>query len=949
MELAYEAALQDAYTICLEMLLKNIAACGYTNEELKPYADSLRTFVKDDGVAAELLEAIRNPLDSKLPHPETLAMRWQELDCNELPGDLWTGVALAFRRQATKQAFVNEPLRQILNAQNLDAVRELLERDGGVRPEVRQDKYAVRMRTKYASVDLANLMPAYAENPGQLVIRDVFVPQMLKENPLAVELPKDFEKRLREKGIHDLDERSDGEQRELADEQRERLSTVYVSQSPKPVLEVIADPSNRLVMLVGEPGSGKSTLMRYLLLGVLEPPKDASTGQPLPWTTRFRQPTAFPLLIELRDFHATRVTNDEVDSFLDYALYMGRTEQYFLDDQWLDRTLHGGPSLVLFDGLDEIFERADREKVMQEIVGFAQRYPQARIVVTSRPVGYRDAILRPAGFRHFALQDLDERQIVTFTRGWFTLTFPQQPEQATQRIDRVLSSIRRSRPILLLAGNPMLLTIMALLAREQELPRERAAFYEAAVNVLCHHWDANRNLTLPGTDYLRLDDKKELLRRVAMRMQTGKGGLKGNAIHESDLEAEVTAWFTERFKQPEFEAIKSARLMIHQLHERNYILCVRGPRLYGFVHRTFLEFLTAAEYVDRFNIAKTMSIEELVTLYDAHCRDEDWREVLRLIAGRINERFVGRIVEHLATLTGINQWDGRTPLPELPLAIYCLSEARNFAGLETAGEMLMKRVLQILMNVEWEPNLVDYFGNAVISASAELGSRWPGRQELTRCAVTPPAEIRMGSFYWAEFVAIVAEDRHFVTVLSAHSNNYIRAYSMRPLAAKWPDESTRELLRARAVEDKDGGPRSAALRSLAEKWPDDSTRELLRARAVEDQDAAPRRAALQSLAEKWPDESTREFLRARAVEDQDANVRGSACSVLGGMYSEFGRIVGTKDLDGRGPYLDPLRPISSKHIEKAAAKAGIAAGDLEAQIDSLSQHLGWDIRVGARR
>ena len=148
LELAYEAALQDAYTICLEMLLKNIAACGYTNEELKPYADSLRTFVKDDGVAAELLEAIRNPLDSKLPHPETLAMRWQELDCNELPGDLWTGVALAFRRQATKQAFVNEPLRQILNAQNLDAVRELLERDGGVRPEVRQDKYAVRMRTK---------------------------------------------------------------------------------------------------------------------------------------------------------------------------------------------------------------------------------------------------------------------------------------------------------------------------------------------------------------------------------------------------------------------------------------------------------------------------------------------------------------------------------------------------------------------------------------------------------------------------------------------------------------------------------------------------------------------------------------------------------------------------------------------------------------------------------
>jgi len=108
-------------------------------------------------------------------------------------------------------------MREVLNAQNLDRVRELLERDGGVRPEVRQDKYAIRMRTKYAPVDLANLMPAYAGDPGQLVIRNIFVPQRVKENLSAVELPKDFEQRLREKGIRDLDELSDDERRKLAE------------------------------------------------------------------------------------------------------------------------------------------------------------------------------------------------------------------------------------------------------------------------------------------------------------------------------------------------------------------------------------------------------------------------------------------------------------------------------------------------------------------------------------------------------------------------------------------------------------------------------------------------------------------------------------------------------------------------------------------------------------
>lgn len=86
LELAYQAALQDALTVCLEMLLKNISACGYSNEELKPFADSLRTFARDQGVANELLEALRNPLDPKRPAPDVLAQRWSELDCLELPG-----------------------------------------------------------------------------------------------------------------------------------------------------------------------------------------------------------------------------------------------------------------------------------------------------------------------------------------------------------------------------------------------------------------------------------------------------------------------------------------------------------------------------------------------------------------------------------------------------------------------------------------------------------------------------------------------------------------------------------------------------------------------------------------------------------------------------------------------------------------------------------------------
>ena len=74
----------------------------------------------------------------------------------------------------------------------------------------------------------------------------------------------------------------------------------------------------------------------------------------------------------------------------------------------------------------------------------------------------------------------------------------------------------------------------------------------------------------------------------------------------------------------------------------------------------------------------------------------------------------------------------------------------------------------------------------------------------------------------------------------------------------------------------------------------------------------------------------------------------AACTALGGMHSEFGRILFTKGLNGHSPYLDPLEPIAREHIEQAAERVGIASADIDAQVASLSAHLGWAITRGLR-
>ncbi len=758
-----------------------------------------------------------------------------------------------------------------------------------------KEGYATRMRLKYAAVDLANLMPSYVEDPGRLVIRDVLVPQEVCENPGPVEIPKDLQEQLQHKGLHELDRSKPAGRHEPRDGM-EGPPGGFVSQPPRCVLDVIGEPGNRLLVLVGDPGSGKSTLLRYLLLELLEPQPDSE------WTAAFIE--TFPVLIELRDFIALRQAG-ECATFLEYAGYMDRTERWGISESRLYERLRAGPSLVMFDGLDEIFDRRERERVMEEVIGFAGRFQLTRIIVTSRPVGYHGAILRAAGFLHYGLRDLDGGRIESFTRGWFALTFPQSPDLAEQRIKRVLSSVRGSRPIRLLAGNPMLLTIMVLLAREQDLPRGRAEFYEKAVEVLAHHWDANRNLTLNGVEYANVEDKKGLLRRIAMRMQTSPGGLSGNFIHEDELEQEITTWFTERFPQLPHEAIRAARAMIDTLQSRNYVLCLRGPRLYGFIHRTFLEYLTAAEYVRRFGYEQTLEFDGLVALFDEHCTDAEWREILSLICGQIAERFVAKIIEHL--LIGrmdVRRWGGESYVPELVLTIGFLLEVQVLNSLDGIGPKLLERTIQYVEKAGNYPDTGRLLAD-IISLCEGIGFDWPGVRKFL--FQLPEFESGSGANAWPKIVAALdqsADRKRFQQLGITGEEPGVRAGALQVMAERWPDDETHSLLRQRAVTDESESTRSVAFQALAKAWPNEETRSLLRGRAIDCEDEFARGAALETLARAWQDDETRRLLRQRVVDDGDRFTRMAALKALAKVWpdNETRALARQRAVDDQDPF-----------------------------------------------
>ncbi|MFL6208462.1 MAG: DUF4062 domain-containing protein [Pyrinomonadaceae bacterium] len=747
--------------------------------------------------------------------------------------------------------------------------------------------YYTALLKRYQRLDLDALTPPEKEEYLQLQLRQVFVAQSVRENPPPVELPKEIWEKLRREGELQHEDLPAG----VTPDDVLRARTGYYEKATQPVLDVLTDARQQYSIILGDPGSGKSTLARYLLLSLVSEQGDEKL--------RAAFPEHVPLLIELRSYIGL-CADAKCDTFLEFLAYLSKNEGWGFEQAALEHYLkQDGRAVVIFDGLDEIFDPEHREQIARGITGFAHAYPRARIVVTSRVVGYQRRILSDAGFAHFTLQDLDEQQVDEFVTRWYDLALSDQPAEVAARRERIMRAFRDSASIRQLAGNPMLLTIMAIIGKHKELPRERWKLYEHAAGVLIQHWDVSKHLKDQSIDapYIEEDDKKELLRRLAFHMQAGAGGLAGNYIHREQLQAEFENYLTTRYKLPPTQATPVARAMIEQFRERNFILSLYGANLYGFVHRAFLEYFCATAFVHKFEKKQEMTAEQLKQAYNTHWPDRSWHEVLRLICGLVDEKFAGEIIDYLVTeiKPPENGWTDAEPPWNIALAIQCLSEVRNLGTVTDPARKLLQAICMLLETAMRGRRIwLSLFLSEPIATSIEaIGQNWPQKAPLAKWLKELPPH----AYEWfagESFGRIVGsigagDDEIHQIILScarADEEKY-RALAPYPLAIGWHDDATTlPLLRARAVEDSGTGVRYMALKALATYYREDAdTLPLLRARAVEDSGTGVRNVALRTLAQHYrEDAATLPLLRELAVDDSDTSVRSTALYVLAQHY-----------------------------------------------------------------
>jgi len=404
-------------------------------------------------------------------------------------------------------------------------------------------------------------------------------------------------------------------------------------------------------------------------------------------------------------------------------------------------------------------------------------------------------------------------------------------------------------------------------------------------------------------------------------MQESAAGLSGNFIDEKELLLITQKWFEDEQNLQGKEAKEAAQLMVQGLWERNYLLCPRGPGLFGFLHRTFMEYLTALEYVRRFEKTKGFEIEDLDAVFQKHGNKPEWREVLMLICGMVGDQWAEGLIKTLLTLKPfpLEILNEENQPNHLVLGIRCMGELRGIVKMTELGIAATEACLEFLKRLKTATYRELFMTAEFLEAIFELAHRWP-----------------MNSTDFADFGSI--HHSEFVDAGSEYFPGLCFIRDDRKLVTKWVFAK---------FGTHDGASRIIALNVLARFWHDDTTRELLTRRATADKSPQPRSQALNLLAKRshWSKHPDTQGARKANAAELISNRSGLlACAIFGD--NRVKNRVFTRDADGFSPFLDPVKPVSGEHLEKVSKITGLSDEQMARVIEEMSEELGWDLRKG---
>jgi formylglycine-generating enzyme required for sulfatase activity len=392
--------------------------------------------------------------------------------------------------------------------------------------------------------------------------------------------------------------------------------------------------SQRTVIL-GDPGSGKTTFLRriaLLLCDELLGTRPGAAREKLGLET-----VPFPIFVRIGELsqHIRNTIGKQADApalphlatwLPHYLGTLAQANNLGMDVKAFTDLLKAGNCMVLLDGLDEAQDNAARTNIAKLVEKMAAAYRECRFVLTSRPPAFAErAVIN--GFDVASIDPLDDQTIRDFLEKWSENLFVESRDKARRHRIELTNAVESRPEIAKMARNPVMLTALAVLHwHEKKLPNQRAELYESILAWLSKSREDRSGV--PADQCLRL------LQTLAFAM------LSSTESYRTQVKRE---WAADQikggFRDMDPGAARDEAMKFLDDAELNSGIIVRREHELRFWHLTFEEYLAARHLAaQREQIQQAALTRNRSRLYST-----EWREAVLLFAGILHAQGVEKV------------------------------------------------------------------------------------------------------------------------------------------------------------------------------------------------------------------------------------------------------------------------------------------------------------------